>query len=106
MVMKKTVCFFISCLLFCSCSSTYTDNDRFARSRSYDVGRRVDLSPAMPPSKIDSYDEYSNSYYFKIGECEWVYYVNKETKIVESWQYVSPPDKCLEKVDWFSGRPW
>ena len=36
--------------------------------------------------------------------CHPVYYVNKKTKIVESWSYVSSPDKCSMGFSWFG--PW
>lgn len=104
--MYKFLFSFILVLLFCGCASAYGNKDRFIRYRDYDVGRSVDLSYATP-SKILPYNETQDKYLFEAkGGCEWAYYVNKETKIVESWEYVSSPDKCSTKVSWFGGSPW
>lgn len=103
--MYKFLGAFILVLLFCGCASAYGKKDRFIRHRDYDVGRSVDLSYAVP-SRILSHNEIQDKYLYESeGGCEWAYYVNKETKVVESWEYVSSPDKCSMGVGWFN-KPW
>jgi uncharacterized protein YxeA len=105
--MNKFLFFLILILVFCGCAGAKFENskDRFVNTRNYDVGRSVDRSYAMPPAKISSYNEKQDKYLFEGKDgCQWVYYVNKETKVVESWEYVSSPDKCSLGIGWFN--PW
>lgn len=90
-------------LMFCGCAGATLENskDRFVNDRNYDVGRNVDLSYAAPASQISSYNENQDKYIFENDACSWIYYVNKSTKIVESWEYVSLPDRCSTGLDWF-----
>ena len=105
--MNKFLCFFILVLVSCGCAGAKFENSssRFVNDRNYDVGRSVNWSYAMPPSKIFSYNEKKDEYLFEgKNGCQWVYYVNKETKIVESWGFLSSPDKCQTGLNWFG--PW
>jgi len=36
--------------------------------------------------------------------CKWGFVVNNKTSIIESWHYLSDPDKCYLWIDW--GAPW
>ena len=98
--MCKFLTIFIFTFMFCGCAT----NALFVQYRDYDVGRNVDLSYDKP-SKVISYNLNQDKYLYETENgCQWVYYVNKETKIIESWEYVSSPDKCTLGYNWFG--PW
>ena len=105
--MKKWICINrllyipIIFIMLSGCSILGSGKNLFEDERNYDIGRSVDLSYAMPAEHISSYNENQDKYLFKQGGCQWVYYVNKNTKVVESWEYVSSPDKCSMGLDWF-----
>ena len=81
------------CILTFTCSSCAT-NSNFVEVRDMYVGSKVSWDPKAPP-KISSHNSTQDEYLFESENgCQWVYYVNKETKIIESWAYVSSPDKC------------
>ncbi len=91
------------CILTFTCSSCAA-NSNFVEVRNMYVGRKVSWDPKMPP-KISSHNSTQDEYLFESKDgCQWVYYVNKETKIIESWAYVSSPDKCTLGYNWFG--PW
>lgn len=95
--MNKLLYCFILALMFCGCAT----NARFVEYRNYDVGHSVDLSWVPKPSKISSYNQDQDKYLFEWNNgCKFVYYVDKKTKNVESWEYVSPPDKCSLGYNW------
>jgi hypothetical protein len=103
--MNKFLFSLILVLMFCGCVSASGGKNRFFRSMDYNVGRNIELSHDTP-IKISSHNKTQDRYLFDWENgCSWVYYVNKETKIVESWEYVSSPDKCSMGVGWF-GAPW
>lgn len=90
MNMNKIFYFFILTFIFCGCA-TITN---FVTERDYDVGRSVDLIYDKP-SKIVPYNQTQDKYLFECNNgCKFAYYVNKETKVVESWEYISSSDKC------------
>ncbi|MCA9408606.1 MAG: hypothetical protein H6755_05980 [Candidatus Omnitrophica bacterium] len=94
--------YLILIVLFLSGCAT---NKMFVEYRNYDVGRNVNLAYLAPAENIDEIDQNKDRYLFKWdNDCEFVYFVNKKTKVVESWEYVSPPDKCKMGLDWFG--PW
>lgn len=98
--MNKKLYFLILTVIFYGCTSINSDINRFIRYRDYDVGRSVELS-YQTPIDVFPYTQTQDKYlYMGEGDCRWIYFVNKETKIVESWQYVSAPEKCSMKVDW------
>jgi len=98
--MNKILYFFILVLILCGCAS----RSYFVRYRNYDVGRSVDLSYDTP-SKIIPYNEEQDKYIYECKNgCKFAYYVNKKTKIVESWEYISSPDKCSLGLNWVG--PW
>lgn len=108
---------FLINLTRCPCNKTFillflvlliggcTTNAFFVRDRDYDVGRNVGVVYGVL-TKIIPYTENQDKYLFEAnkGRCQWVCYVNKKTKIVESWEYISSPDKCKSGIDWLS--PW
>lgn len=98
--MNKILFFLILVVMFCGCAT----NAHFVRDKNYDVGRSVDLC-WYSPSKIIPLNQDQDKYLFERDNgCKWAYYVNKKTKIVESWEYISSPDKCQTGVGWF--KPW
>ena len=100
--MRKCLYLFIMVFIFNGCAT----NAAFVEYRNYDVGRSIEVSLVPPPIKISSHNETQDKYLFQTEDgCQWVYYVNKETKIVESWKYISSPDKCSLGTAWFN-VPW
>ena len=88
--MRKFLFFFILTFIFSGCAT----NANFVEVRDMYVGSKVNWSPSMPP-KISSHNSTQDEYLFESNDsCQWVYYVNKETKIIEGWAYVSSPDRC------------
>ncbi|MFZ5800818.1 MAG: hypothetical protein ACOY3D_05540 [Candidatus Omnitrophota bacterium] len=98
--MNKFLYFLTLICVFCGCAT----NARFVEYRNYDVGRSVNLSYAVPPDPvIVPYNQTQDKYIIDWGNgCKFAYYVNKETKIVESWEYLCSPDKCKTGIGWFS----
>ena len=79
-------------------------NSNFVEGRNMYVGSKINWDPQIPP-KIRSYDSTQDEYIFESKNgCQWAYYVDKETEVIESWKYLSSPDKCTEGYNWFG--PW
>jgi hypothetical protein len=93
--------------LLCGCALFYNGRESFIGDRDYDVGRNVDHVYATP-SEILPCNETQDKYIYESnnGKCKWAYYVDKETKIIEKWEYMSSPNECSVGVDWFGGNPW
>ena len=77
---------------------------RFIQERDYDVGRNVNLSGAIPPNPVVvPYNQTQDKYLIDWGNgCKFAYYVNKKTKIVDSWEYLCSPEKCKIGVGWLN----
>ena len=87
--------------IFCGCAT----NSHFIEYRNYDIGRNVDESFTPSPRKKSFHNPIQDKYLYESENgCQWVYYVNKETRIIESWAYVSSPDKCTLGYNWWG--PW
>ena len=97
----KAIFYFITLvLIFCGCATV----SNFESIRNYDVGRDVNLVYASSP-KIEAYNTTQDKYVYERNDgCKWAYYVNKKTKKVESWEYISSSDKCATGFNWFG--PW
>ena len=98
--MRNSLFSFILLFTFFGCAT----NSHFIEYRNYDVGRKVDESFTPPPKMKLSYNATQDEYLYELDGCRWVYYVNKETKIIESWAYISSSDKCTLGYNWFG--PW
>ncbi len=87
-----TYCFCVTALLINGCIRGYSD---FVSQCDNMVGCSVELSP-YDPAKITSFDEKQDAYHYVFEDtgCKFIYYVNKYTGIVESWEFVSSPDNC------------
>lgn len=95
--MKNTKRLFLITIFLSGCATV----SLFKDLRDYDIGRSVELAYLPPADKILPYSESSDKYLFKgNGECEFSYIVNKQTKIVESWEYISSPEKCKTGLNW------
>lgn len=91
-------------LILCGCAAINHGKSYFVRVRDYDVGRSVDLSYDKP-TKIVPHSPTQDKYIYELKNgCSWAYYVNKTTRVVESWEYISSPEKCELGADWF--QPW
>lgn len=100
--MKRNLFFLLITIFECGCAT----NAQFAQERNYDVGRNVNWSYAIPTNPvIVPYNQAQDKYMIDRGGCKFAYYVNKETKIVESWEYLCSPEKCKTGVGWFN-RDW
>ena len=98
--MRNSLFSFILLFTFFGCAT----NSNFVEVRDMYVGSKVSWDSKAPP-KISSHNSIQDTYLFESENgCQWVYYVNRETKIIESWAYVSSPDKCTLGYNWFG--PW
>lgn len=99
--MKKITRLFLIVIIFSGCATTSIFRDL----RDYDIGRSVELSYLPPPYKIiPSSIDHDKYLYQDKGECEFYYMVNKKTKKIESWDYISSPEKCKTGLNWLG--PW
>ena len=59
------------------------------------VGCSIGLS-YYDPVRIEPFNEELIAYHYEseYTGCKFIYYVNKDTDIVESWEFVSSPDNC------------
>ena len=98
--MNKLLYSIILALIFCGCAT----NAHFVQERDYDVGRKVNLSYAVSPHPvIVPHNQTQDKYLIDWGNgCKFAYYVNKETKIVDSWEYLCSPEKCKIGVGWLN----
>ena len=95
--------FLFLCILTFTCSSC-ASNSNFVEVRNTYMGGKVNWDPKNPP-KISPHNLTQDEYLFETKDgCQWDYYVNKATKIIESWEYVSSPDKCTLGYNW--AGPW
>ena len=98
--MQKLFIFFTLIFIFCGCAT----NANFVEGRNMYVGSKISWDPQMPP-QIRSYNLTQDEYIFESKNgCQWAYCVNKKTGVIESWKYISSPDKCTEGYNWFG--PW
>ena len=103
--MSKFLYFFITVLVLSGCSATFKQN-LFSDIRNDHVGMNKDLViHPLSLVKIIPYNEKQDKYVCAYDDgCQWAYYVNKETGIIESWEFISSPDKCQTGLNWFG--PW
>ena len=100
--MKKKIFLLLITVFGCGCAT----NTLFVEERNYDVGRNVNWSYAVPPNPvIVPYNQTQDKYMIDRGDgCKFTYYVNKETRIVDSWEYLCSPEKC--KTGRINLRDW
>lgn len=85
-------------MFICGCSHNSTNF--FAKSRNFDIARKVSEIPLPSPSSIKDYDEKFFLYEYKFFNkkrknwCTWEYLINKSTLVVDSWRYTSDPIYC------------
>ena len=100
--MNKFLCL-CALLILCGCSTAFKRN-LFVSVRNDAIGSKKEniIHPGylrIPYSeKLDKYIGADDN------GCQWAYYVNKETGIIESWEFISSPDKCQTGLDWLG--PW
>lgn len=99
--MMKKILFLLLIAIFNNGCAT---NATFVEERNYDVGRRVNFNYSVPPHPIIvPYNQTQDKYFIDWGKgCKFAYYVNKETKIVDSWEYLCSPEKCKTGVGWLN----
>lgn len=78
----------------------------FVDAMDYNVGRPFRGCPVPEPSKITPVENGKSEYLIEYPNtgCQFIYVVDDETKIVESWRCVSDPCKCYHEIGWF--QPW
>jgi len=103
--MNKVLCLFIIVLMVTGCTSNFKKK-LFVDIRNDHIGSHKD-NVIHPGSLVEivSYNETLDKYIcaYDTG-CKWAYYVNKETGIIESWEFISSPDKCQTGLD--CTGPW
>ena len=94
---NKILYFFIVILILSGCSTTFKRN-LFVDIRNDHIGMNKDLViHPLSLVKIIPYNATQDKYVCAYDDgCKWVYFVNKKTGIIESWEYISPPDKCQQ----------
>ncbi|HOW36575.1 MAG TPA: hypothetical protein PL155_09230 [Candidatus Omnitrophota bacterium] len=97
--MMKRILFLLLITIFNNGCAT---NAQFVQERDYDVGRKVNVSYAVSPNPvIVPYNQTQDKYLIDWGNgCKFAYYVNKETKVVDSWEYLCSPEKCKTGINW------
>jgi hypothetical protein len=93
-------------IFFSGCAGVKFENSktRFVNIRNEHIGYKkenVIHSGYVKEPYNDKLDKYIGS---DDNGCSWAYFVNKETERIESWEYVSSPDKCETGLNWFG--PW
>ena len=103
--MNRFLLFLVLVVMFCGCASSFKKN-LFADIRNDHIGSHKEniISPQILVEVIPhnaTQDKYICAY---DDGCKWAYFVNKKTGIIESWEYISSPDKCQTGLNWFG--PW
>lgn len=101
--MNKFLYFFAILIIMSGCSTTFKKN-LFVDIRNDHIGMQKDhVIHPMSLIEVVPHNEKLDKYicaYENIG-CKWAYYVNKETSIIESWEFISSPNKCQTGLNWW-----
>ncbi len=104
--MNSSLLFLVFVIMFCGCVGLKFENnrDRFVNIRNEHIGSKKENIIHPGYLKVlfnETLDKYIGS---DDNGCKWAYFVNKKTGIIESWEYISSPDKCQTGLNWFG--PW
>lgn len=87
------------------------DIEYFKATMNHSVGKSIGLwgnGGFGPPSLIatQSIDDKKEKYIYRVDKsgCEWFFTVDKRSKLVLAWGYISRPDKCYVETNWLG--PW
>ena len=88
------------------CMSLTKKQQMFKDHREYDIGRSICDIPVPEPTEISPTHNGKSEYLFEFKNtgCQWIYVVDDSTHKVESWRYVSDPQKCFLEINWRG--PW
>jgi len=78
------------------CISFNAKRTLFINTRNYDIGRKIDVVPVPDPIEIKAISVDHEIYVFQYVNtgCRWCYIVDKSTKEIISWEYLSNSDLC------------
>lgn len=106
---------FIGLSLFCTLiflqGCAYDGVQDFYDARHFDVGRKIEDIPLGEPAFIESHNGNFMVYVYEFynekenGFCKWKYKVDKITRLVESWKYISSSSFCSYGAVRL-GTPW
>ena len=100
--MKKLITIILIVAICCGCTMAYKRN-LFVELRNEDIGEDKDIAiHPLALVEIIPYDEKLDKYVcaYEDTGCVWAFYVNKETDLIESWEFISPPEKCYTGLNW------
>lgn len=92
------------CCLVAGCASMETRRQNFRIERDECIGQIAAIGHRCgwwEPSTIRIIDEHTEEYQYRDDACEWVFEIDRATKVVRSWRYISQPDRCYIKTNWF-----
>ena len=104
----KQIIILLAILFLCGCTRLY-HRKTWSYSRNFEIGQKIDFSywghdPVDKISLNSEQDKYIFKEEFEDGYCEWSTTVNKETNVVESWEYIGEPKKCWIGINYWG--PW
>jgi succinylglutamate desuccinylase len=85
-----------------ACTSVEQGRRDFERDLARCVGQRLEGSkPACDvsaPREIVALDESHDEYRYSYHDCRWEYTVNRFTRVVESYRFLSAPEACYYRA--------
>ena len=81
----------------CALNAGIDPREEFIRKRTAQVGKVVDVSSVHPAAlRTEPFDSETTRYIIGVegGACLYEYRVSNSSRIVQSWHYISPPEKC------------
>lgn len=102
--MKNYVILASILMMVSGCTLAPHGNSEFVKQRNMDIGRSIE-KVALTSAKVVAFDDHQDMYVYQTGkDCEFVYYVSKDSKNVLSWDYLSEPETCYIPIDFV--EPW
>jgi hypothetical protein len=93
-------------MIFCitaGCASIETGRQNFKNDRNECVGQIAAMGHRCgwwEPKIVREIGENTDEYVYQSGDCEWAFEIDRKTKVVKSWRYISSPDLCYIEIDW------
>lgn len=53
------------------------------------------------PAVVHRLNETTDEYIYRDENCEWAFEIDRQSRTVRSWRYISHPDHCYINTDWF-----
>lgn len=85
------------------CASIELQRQYFKDERDRCIGQIAALGHRCgwwEPAAVRAIDEHTEEFQYRDEDCEWTFEVDRESKVVKSWHYISDPARCYIKTDW------